>query len=277
VILTNRVAKFVANPYPLWNNELASQLVANKESAFTTGYTLVNCILKNGATLEETIPLSDRTNKIVVVIPPDNIASFFKDHGLTSLPVNDSFTDALEQVQEALTVFKRSPLAYNFIQHIVRSICILKAESPEIDVSYSHPDIPFSIFVSVCEKQSLLSPIRVAESILHESMHLLLTLIEQIHPIVNQGSTETYYSPWRDEDRPIRGVIHGLFVFRAILEFYKILLNDNLRIEIFEFVQTRISSIRKEIQALSRFPDSDGLTLIGSKLAFNLIREMTKH
>jgi HEXXH motif-containing protein len=272
--LIDRVAEFVANPQPLWNNNLTHQLVANKEGNLKTDYTLTNCILKNDGTHENSISLGNGADKLRIVLPQENIKFFFKDHGLTSLSLNDSFTDALTQVQQALNLFKKAPSIYDFIHQIVRSICLLKAESPEIDVSYSHPDIPFSIFVSVCERQSNLTPIRIAESVLHESMHLFLTLIEEIVPVVDQGSTETYFSPWRDEARPVKGVIHGLFVFRAILEFYKILKYSNVNDGILEFVQIRVRLIREEIQMLSEFPNSKGLTLPGKNLAFNLIQDI---
>jgi HEXXH motif-containing protein len=104
---------------------------------------------------------------------------------------------------------------------LVRSIQVLQSEDDEIDVSYSHPGIAFSIFVSLCKDISPLSDLRVAESILHEAMHLKLTLIEKIVPLVKVDTGNRYYSPWREELRPARGVLHGMFVFRTILDFFR--------------------------------------------------------
>ena len=35
------------------------------------------------------------------------------------------------------------------IEHLVRCVHLLKAPSPEVDCSYSRPDLPFSVFLSV--------------------------------------------------------------------------------------------------------------------------------
>jgi HEXXH motif-containing protein len=50
-------------------------------------------------------------------------------------------------------------------------------------------------------------------------MHLQLTLVEALVPLVT--STErTYFSPWRSEYRTAQGVLHALYVFRAIDAFF---------------------------------------------------------
>jgi hypothetical protein len=270
--LTDVIGDFTACPNPLWNNELARQLVNAKLKIFSANYSLTSCILKNVATNEKTI-FADGIDSMVFVLPSDEIAFFFNDHGLAPLTAGDSFGDAIAQITKAIAIFDEMPSIKVFITQIVRSICILKAEDPDIDVSYSHPDIPFSIFVSVIDQPSSQTTLRVAESILHEAMHLFLTLIEGVLPMVNQDSKETFYSPWRDEPRPIRGVLHGLFVFKAISEFYNGINRENTDLTVLKFLNNRIMSIKKEIKMLSGFSDSPGLTLYGSKLASNLQSE----
>ena len=44
-----------------------------------------------------------------------------------------------------------------------------------------------------------------------------LTLIEAVVPLIS-GSPTTAFSPWKLEERPIQGVLHGLYVFGVIFQ-----------------------------------------------------------
>jgi hypothetical protein len=97
---------------------------------------------------------------------------------------------------------------------LVRSIHVLQAPRDH-DTSHSTPDLPFSVFVSVPAADESDAVPRLAESLLHEAMHLQLTLIERIEPIVS-GDEHRAYSPWKEESRPVRGLLHGLYVFAVV-------------------------------------------------------------
>ena len=82
------------------------------------------------------------------------------------------------------------------------------------------------------------------EAILHEAMHLQLSLIERYIPLIEStGETKLYYSPWRNEARPARGVLHGLFVFRAIYEFFSILIVHPQSVSVKFYVNKRLENI----------------------------------
>lgn len=55
----------------------------------------------------------------------------------------------------------------------------------------------------------------LAESIVHEFRHNLLHQLERAYPIFEPGSPNEarFYSPWRDDPRPLSGILHALFVF----------------------------------------------------------------
>jgi HEXXH motif-containing protein len=48
-------------------------------------------------------------------------------------------------------------------------------------------------------------------------MHLQLTLIEGLVPLVDNSPTTTF-SPWKHQNRPLQGVVHGLYVFGVLFE-----------------------------------------------------------
>jgi HEXXH motif-containing protein len=178
---------------------------------------------------------------------------------------------AILKLRSAVSILQLIRPAYDCITNLVHSIHVLRQLDTEVDLSYSHPDIPFSIFVSVCEDDLTISNLRVAESILHEAMHLKLTLIENIVPLVKANTNKQYYSPWRGEERPIKGVLHGLFVFKVIQEFFKELCKRQIMSEAREYLLERGRQISSEIAQLKNFESSNGLTAMGANLATSLL------
>jgi len=275
------IENYLKNPFPLWNTELAKLLVEHKwkELSLTNTsknphkYSIVSCI-NNGVSLKEvSIPLYENDNGIKLVLPSAIPDSFYEAHGLELAVIDKSSDTEIAKVNKALAVLNQVPEVYTFINNIVKSIQILKAEDAETDISYSHPDIPFSIFFSLCEEDSLISDLRVAESILHEAMHLYLTLIENFVPLIKPYTKEVYYSPWRDEERPIRGVLHGMFVFKAIKDCYSLLLDQEIlnAQQDRDYVISRIEQIESEMKLLYNFSTSHGLTDLGKELCNNRI------
>ena len=82
---------------------------------------------------------------------------------------------------------------------------VIRPDGPEYDVSYSDPLLPFSIFVGIDANHEAHFDLRLAESILHECMHLQMTLIEEAMPMVSAGE-ELYHSPWQGEDAALSKV-----------------------------------------------------------------------
>ncbi len=124
--------------------------------------------------------------------------------------------EALELIQASTDLIANVGGLCEAIGTVVKSIHLLVAER-EHDISYSSPAIPFSIFVSVPRADERNAVVRLAEAIIHEAMHLQLTLIEAVFPLIS-GRATTTFSPWKLEDRPIRGVLHGLYVFGVIFQ-----------------------------------------------------------
>lgn len=284
--LENHIENYLNNPFPLWNTELAKLLVEHKwkELSLTNTsknpykYSIVSSINNGVHHKEVSIPLYENDNGIKLVLPSAIPVSFYEVHGLELAAIDKSSDTEIAKVKNALAVLKQVPEVYPFINTIVKSIQILKAEDSETDISYSHPDIPFSIFFSLCEEDSLISDLRVAESILHETMHLYLTLIENQNDLIILGSKETFYSPWRDEERPMRGVLHGLFVFRAIKDLYNSLIADSQinSKEGRKFVNNRVSEIEEEISMLVNFPECSDLTTFGKSFSMLLLKRVIK-
>lgn len=159
---------------------------------------------------------------------------------------------------------KELPTLAGTVGSLVRAAHILAA-TPDYDVSHSHPDVPFSIFVSVPPGDRVDSALRLAESIVHEAMHLQLSLIERVVPLVTGEFVS--YSPWKDRQRPTQGVLHGLYVFAVIYQAMGRLNQGNQAQK--RAVTQRIHQIQEEIGELKDF--DIGLTAIGQEFRRRLV------
>ncbi len=90
-------------------------------------------------------------------------------------------------------------------------------------VSYSSARKPGIAYVNV--KSSPL--VRLAEDLVHETTHIRLHEIESLHDLIGRGARETdgseprFYSPWRREWRPLRGLVHAACTFTAGEVFFE--------------------------------------------------------
>jgi hypothetical protein len=143
---------------------------------------------------------------------------------------------------------------------LVRSIHLLQAPKDH-DVSHSSPQLPFSIFVSIPEPIERDANLRVAESLIHESMHLQLSLIGIIEPLVNTPDAGGY-SPWKREFRPVEGLLHGLYVFAVIHQALGFIAESQPASQ--RYCIKRRNEIQSEVAILPEQPD--GLSATGNTL-----------
>ena len=67
---------------------------------------------------------------------------------------------------------------------------------------------------------------RLAEMIIHELSHSKLNLLNDLDPLLDPArhgdgwDNPSSYSPWRNDPRPLKGILHGLFVFVEVAAFW---------------------------------------------------------
>lgn len=176
-----------------------------------------------------------------------------------------------ERLAEALDRIARVPGAATAVGAVLAALHVVRTVGPEYDVSYSDPDLPFSIFVGIDHRATANGPLRLAEGILHECMHLQLTLIEGAVPMV-AGTGDRLHSPWQDKMRPVQGILHGLYVFRVIQDFHRSLLEDGRLTEAEgAYLGRRIAGIEEETASVGDLAGSRDLTAEGRELAALLL------
>jgi hypothetical protein len=217
-----------------------------------------------------------RTESFESLIPievlPSEIACQYEQTGL-SFYANEEITGSkvLNCLQDAIGILKNVPGLLRTVAVMIRSLHLIRPETDEYDISFSEPDLSFSVFVSAPSKNSPVNALRVAEAMVHEAMHLQLTLIEKVVPLVNEEGG-LFFSPWRGEYRTAQGMLHALYVFSAIDKFLEALSSSwPCPREVNEHMQKRRSEIRVQISEINYFEDCVGLTESGSVFARRLI------
>lgn len=180
-------------------------------------------------------------------------------------------TNVLSCLEDAISILNRVPTLMPTVVTLVQALHLIKPEDDDYDVSFSEPHIPFSVFVSISKRRVTTDALRVAEALVHEAMHLQLTLVELIVPLVN-STKGSYFSPWRGEYRTAQGVLHALYVFRVIDQFLEQLtVNKSLTGDITEYIQGRRNEISEQICKIRSFQYFSELTSAGACLVKRLI------
>lgn len=127
---------------------------------------------------------------------------------------------------------------------------------------------PYSVFYAHSD-----NPYKIAELLIHESHHAILNLISHKNNFFDEQTHSSgwekmnYYSPWRDEPRPIMGIVHGLYVFSAILIFWSHCLEKDFQEDIIKFAKSRFKTIYKQLQlGLISISNEDGLLVVPQEI-----------
>lgn len=153
---------------------------------------------------------------------------------------------------------------------LCRSLHILLPSDMGFDSSFSDPSLPYSAFVSCPLPVELNRVERLAESVVHEALHLQLSLVEAAEPLVIDPSAERLvWSPWRQEPRTVRGLLHSVYVFGNLRYFWNRIREHFPEYSI--FAKGRIEEIDGQLAAARDLVKNPTLTPMGCRLASSLL------
>ena len=205
-------------------------------------------------------------NSIISVETLTGSVSKYEEAGIRFYSASEiSKPTILDCLHEAMGLIGGVLSLIGTVSSLVRSLHVIKPEDSHYDISFSEPSVPFSIFVSVPEERIENDSLRVAEAVVHEAMHLQLTLIEQVLPLV-VGRSKQYYSPWKRELRNAQGILHALYVFGVIKRFLQEVYPRQKATER-NHIRNRVTEINKQLTqsqglALSSELTADGIQLV---------------
>ena len=202
--------------------------------------------------------------------PSKAVNLYCVNHGLT-LADTDQCLASVNTLGSAVSqVIDRNQHLRSAVAELAWRCHLVRPHDDAYDVSFSDPNIPFSIFVSVPEAKNRRSILRVAENLVHETMHLQLSLFEQTCPLIDSAVPWSLYSPWKGEERPAQGILHGLYVFVVLRWMWRNVLTGSPDFDDQIFAQRRVEEIDEEIKAVRELDGAPALTEDGRKLVAQL-------
>lgn len=275
------------NCFPLWFPDLTKDLTQigwtklNQQFQITAENYGTNRVLSRNKNASRQIitkiskdEYSTDVNEIILLemLPPETThiyskqdIEFYQSSEILGSPL-------METLLEAFSILQLVPSIHTTVFDLVRSLQLIKSdEAGEYDISFSEPNLPFSIFVSIPPKKIFADFLRVAEAIIHEAMHLQLTLIESVIPLINNNKRE-FYSPWKGEYRTLGGVLHALYVFRVLDTLFRELI-DNVLVpsQLKAYLLERRDLIARQVTEVRDFASCPDLSLFGKVFVQKLL------
>lgn len=208
---------------------------------------------------------------IHIELLPTHLTTRWRRTGLCFAAPTDVERMNFRQVLErSLGLIRRVEPILGTVSGLCRSLHVLKASGYGFDCSYSDPLLPFSIFASCPMPTENNGAERLAENIVHEALHLQLSLVETIEPsIAKSPEASDLYSPWKGERRPVQGVLQGVYVFGNLRCFWARIAAQFSTSS--SFAEARIKEIDDELASVQDLARHSGLTRIGRSIAKSLL------
>ena len=263
ISLQNHIQRYLNNPQSeIWWPNLASFIILHSErySYQFESYSTTSIISSKESEPVKVFPVSAIPAAKLEFLCAAHAQLFAKQEVRQVNLERFSAPETIEKIDLAIDLIRVSPTLLDVISNLVKSVHIIQAE-PGFDISFTDPELPFSIFISI-PTDNKHSNLRLAESIIHEAMHLQLSIIEKEISLVHDDKSK-FYSPWKKMLRPTSGIMHALYVFTAIKQWLEVVKNTP---EGYDYACYRIREIQEELALLDYETCYDSLTDSGKVL-----------
>lgn len=61
----------------------------------------------------------------------------------------------------------------------------------------------------------------LAETLVHEMQHLVLSAVEDVTPLIYADEQRVFYAPWRDDPRPLPGLLQGCYAYLGVTALWR--------------------------------------------------------
>lgn len=168
----------------------------------------------------------------------------------------DSFAQDVAAALRAIGL--ASPSLHQKVEAGVQWYVAVKTDDPRIHKSFSVFNLSWTVFVSRLGVFDDGPPpfLKLAEAIVHEYCHNELFLHQESAELFD-AAEGLYYSPWRDDARPLNGLFHGAFVFTAVAGLLTRLLEVPEYRRHFGYVEQNLYKVTSQVRvALDQVPIS---------------------
>jgi hypothetical protein len=108
------------------------------------------------------------------------------------------------------------PESLNEVEFLLRGILPIQVPGARW-INASSWEAPLVAQLTVKED---VSPYFMAEAIIHELSHMKMDIVLNLFPIIDDDGAPKYTHPWRQDMRPISGVLYGAHAFVNVLSLY---------------------------------------------------------
>lgn len=216
----------------------------------------------------EPFPLQKNWLLARLSLPAPEVKLELEARGFTFLR-SEAVSHRTANLTAAAAFIEAAPSLALAVRTHVRGISLLAADEA-YDVTHSEPRWADWIFVSCPAVTDEVAALRTAENVVHEAMHLQLTKVEgQMNLVCDEGAFLD--SPWKQEPRPLQGVLHGLYVFACIRGFFQKLDPVAISVEGSEYLDQRKREIDTEFELVDLRKLQSGLTADGRKFSARIL------
>jgi len=155
------------------------------------------------------------------------------------------------------------------IDNLIDWFVPLSSPDGNVDNAFSSSDLAGLIFISEADRG-----LHLAETLVHEYHHNELNLILEVEPLFESRPDELFYSPWREDPRPLAGLIHALHVFVALADFYRRALDVPALAEHHDACRERLRCIVSQLRTGLLQVPVERLTDLGRELLAGMEEEL---
>ena len=183
-----------------------------------------------------------------------------------------TLSKSLEMIQEF------DSKTYNDLSMLLKKVVPLKVISTAVPSS-SNSTILGVVFCTFVD-----DPLLLAEMLIHECSHNKLFLLQEEDPILDSNihgdgwADDKYYSPWRSDPRPLNGILHGLYVFSEVINFWSYIINTKKKKDYNHISFKRFYLLVEQAKiALDVLKEHASFTKLGSDFISDIDMSITDH
>ncbi len=148
---------------------------------------------------------------------------------------------------KAFEIIRTDESSHQLVSNFASYLIPLKQKEVIKNLSFSVRNLPSVIF-----KNNELTPYLIGETLVHESDHQLFYAIEKFDNFWKEDiklQPPIYLSPWRDDPRPLEGILRGLSSFARVSQYY------STAIRTYDFTEQQLEQVG--LMLLTRLRESE--------------------
>ncbi|MCW3116889.1 MAG: hypothetical protein JWM28_971, partial [Chitinophagaceae bacterium] len=181
----------------------------------------------------------------------------------------------LPRLQNAFDIIREGDNGiYNKIIEGLDYIVPLAKPGKQNHPSFASALLKRTIFLSLDLLET--SDVYLAECIIHEFGHCQLYKVQDTVLLTQMDLNKRYYySPWRTDPRHLLGLVHGIYVFSCVIDFYhQLLRKSSISSEIREWVYNRLILLVYQVFCAIRQVRKDEIAQAGGILLNDIHRQL---